>query len=343
MLRKHKKMNMNSDHYISLIYKELKGIISPEETKDLRAWEKQSSENQITVEEIRQVWIESENYELPFELDHDTDFAKMKSTISIDHSPVKVVNMSPRRLWLQAVAAAVIVLLGATFLFRNSFQNEMEWKIVEANSEIKELQLADGSKVWLNAGSTLSYPVEFSATDRPIKLNGEAFFEISKDVNRPFQVTTDRTTVTVLGTEFNVRDIADEKTFEVAVQEGKVQVQKNKSIQKVILVKNEKAIFNEKNDSLEKVNDKNLNAISWKRKSLKFQNTTLEYALSTLEDQFKIRVSLKNKSLEKCSVSARYKTTTPIFEILKDLTSNQNIEVKKVSETEYDLIGGTCE
>ena len=102
---------MNSDYYISLIYKELKGIISPEETKDLRTWEMQSTENQSIAEEIKQVWIESEQYELPFELDHEADFAKMKSTIPVSNSPAKVVPMRPRRLWLQGIAAAVIVLL----------------------------------------------------------------------------------------------------------------------------------------------------------------------------------------------------------------------------------------
>ncbi|MFK8008512.1 MAG: DUF4974 domain-containing protein [Saprospiraceae bacterium] len=75
---------------------------------------------------------------------------------------------------------------------------------------------------------------------------------------------------------------------------------------------------------------------------MKFQNTTLEYALSTLENQFNININLENKSLKKCSISGRYKTTTPIFELLKDLTSNQRIQVKKLSETEYQLIGGTC-
>lgn len=333
---------MNSDYHISLIYKELKGIISPEEEKDLRVWEMQSSENQITAEEIRKIWLESEQYELPFELDHDADFAKMKSTISTSNSPAKMVKMRPRRLWLKGIAAAVIVLLGATFLFQNNFLNEEEWEVVEANSEIQKLQLADGSKVWLNAGSTLSYPAKFSKNKRPIKLVGEAFFEVNKDPNRPFEVTTNQTTVTVLGTEFNVRDIAEEKTFEVAVQEGKVRVQKNESSQKVILVKNEKAVYDEQNDSLKKVVDKNLNALAWKRKSLRFQNTTLENALSTLESQFNIKIELQNKDLANCLLSARYKTTTPVFDILKDLTSGQKIEVKKFSETEYQLNGGRC-
>lgn len=335
---------MNSDHYISLIYKELKGIISPEEAKDLRAWEKQSSENQITAEEIRQIWNESENYELPFELDHEADFVKMKSTIPADHSTSKVVTMRPRRLWLRAVAAAVLIFLGATFLFQNYFQNDPEWKIVEANSEVKELQLADGSKVWLNAGSTLSYPAEFSATERPIKLNGEAFFEVSKDANRPFQVTTNRTTITVLGTEFNVRDITDEKTFEVAVQEGKVQVQKNESSQKVILVKNEKTVYDHKNDSLEKVNDKNLNTLAWKRKSLKFRDNTLEEVISAITrlTSDSLFISLENEQLKKCRISGRYSTDTDIMVLLKDITSIHNMDVEQIDHRGWKISGDSC-
>lgn len=334
---------MNSDHYISLIYKELKGIISLEEEKNLQKWEKQSSKNQLTAEEIRQIWIESEQYKLPFELDHDADFAKMKSTIATPNTPSKVVTMRPRRLWLRAVAAAVIVLLGATFLFQNYFQNHAEWKVVEASSEIQELQLADGSKVWLNAGSTLSYPAEFSVTERPIKLTGEAFFKVSKDANRPFQVTTDRTTVTVLGTEFNVRDIADEKYFEVAVQEGKVRVQKNGSSQKVILIKNEKAFYDENNHTLKKVNDENLNSLAWKRQRLKFNDTTLKNALKTITKQYNITIDLKNKSLEKCLISGGYSIKTNALSLLEQVTSNQKIKVKKLTETEYELIGGVCE
>ena len=82
---------MNSDHYISLIYKELKGIILPDEAQSLREWESQSTDNQSIAEEIRQFWIETEDYELPFELDHDVDFAKVKSTIAESNIPSKVV------------------------------------------------------------------------------------------------------------------------------------------------------------------------------------------------------------------------------------------------------------
>ncbi|MFK7774910.1 MAG: FecR family protein [Saprospiraceae bacterium] len=336
---------MNSDYYISLIYKELKGVISPEETKDLRAWEKQSSENQLTSEEVRQVWIESEHYELPFKLDHDVDFNKMKSTITTSPTPAKVVPMRPRILWLQAIAAAVIVLLGATFLFQNYFENDAEWVVVKESNEVQEIQLADGSKAWLNAGSTLSYPAEFPATERPIKLNGEAFFEVSKDANRPFQVTTNRTTVTVLGTEFNVRDMAEEKTFEVAVQEGKVQVQKNESTQKIILVRNEKAVYDEKNDSLEKVVDQNLNATAWKSKSLKFRDNTLDEVISAITRQASnsLYIRLENDKMKKCRISGRYSTDTDIMVLLKDITSIHNMQVKQIDHRGWKISGGSCD
>lgn len=335
---------MNSDHYISLIYKELKGLISPEEAKALQEWEAQSPDNQLIAEETRRVWIESEQYELPFDLDLDADFAKMKSSIDSSNNAGKVVTMQPRRLWLRSIAAAVVMLMGATFIFQNYFSADTpELVEVTATSDIEELQLADGSRVWLNKGSKLSYPTKFSATERPIQLEGEAFFEVSKDPNRPFTVTTDRTSVTVLGTEFNVRDIANEATFEVTVQEGKVAVQRNASEQKVILVKNEKAVYNVENDSLERKEDKNLNALSWKRKSIKFDDATLEEALSTLEKHFDINIEIQNEDILNCSVSGRYNTNAPIKNILEQLTVLQNVKVKPVSKTEYILTGGTCE
>lgn len=335
---------MNSDHYISLIYKELKGLISPEEAKALQEWEAQSTDNQLIAEETRRVWKESEQYELPFDLDLDADFAKMKSSIDSSDSAGKVVTMRPRRLWLRSIAAAAVILMGATFIFQNYFSTNSNSEIVEvtATSGIEELQLADGSKVWLNKGSKLSYPTKFSATERPIQLEGEAFFEVSKDPNRPFTVTTDRTSVTVLGTEFNVRDIANEETFEVAVQEGKVAVQRNASDQKVILVKNEKAVYDPENDLLERKDDKNLNALSWKRKSLKFDDAPLEEILSTLEKHFKVNIELQNKDLLKCSLSGYYKTKDPVKNILEQVADHTNFKVKPVSKTEYILTGGTC-
>ena len=334
---------MNTDHYISLIYKELKGIISLEEVKQLSSWELQSSKNQKIATEIRQVWLETEQYEIPFDLDHDSDFAKIKLTINIPEVASNVIPIqSRRRLWINAVAAAAIVLLSATFLFQNYFQDKEQWVEVESGSEIIEFKLPDGSNIWLNAGSKLSYPSKFSINERLVKLTGEAFFEVSKKEGKPFQVTTNRITVTVLGTQFNVRDIANEKTFEVAVQEGKVKVQKNESTQKVILEKNEKAIYDEGNHLLNKLNDKNLNQLSWKRKRLKFNNTALQTALNKIAVHYNINIKLENKSIKDCHISGSYSTKTEVLKLLQQVTTNQKIKIKKLNETEYKLTGGTC-
>ncbi|HFB99422.1 MAG TPA: DUF4974 domain-containing protein [Phaeodactylibacter sp.] len=334
---------MNTDHYILLIYKKLKGTILPEEAAALQKWEAASPENQAIAEETRQVWSKTEEYELPFELDYDADFAQVKSTIATSSPAAKVVPMQPRRRWLQVAAAAAIILLGSTFLFKNYFTSSQElvWKNIAASSEIQELQLADGSKVWLNAGSTLSFPTKFSTTDRPVKLNGEAFFEVSKDAQRPFQITTNRTTVTVLGTAFGVRDYAHETTTEVAVREGKVRVEKNNSTQKVILVANEKAIYNDQNKQLKKVADKNLNSLAWQRKNLKFEDTSLKNVFATIARQYDVKI-LMNKNIEKCTVSGFYKTETKVFDLLKSIASVHHLQVKKLKNKVFELQGKGC-
>ena len=89
--------------------------------------------------------------------------------------------------------------------------------------------------------------------------------------------------------------------------------------------------------------DKNLNALAWKRKRLKFNDTTLKTVLQIIAQQYNVNIDLKNKSLEKCPISGGYSIETNVSNLLEQVTSNQKIEVKKISETEYELVGGKCE
>jgi ferric-dicitrate binding protein FerR (iron transport regulator) len=84
--------------------------------------------------------------------------------------------------------------------------------------------LEDGSKVLLNAASTLNYPEHFSSAERRLQLQGEAFFEVAKDTHRPFTVVANGIATTALGTSFNIRAYEDEKTISIALATGKVQV-----------------------------------------------------------------------------------------------------------------------
>ena len=87
-----------------------------------------------------------------------------------------------------------------------------------------QINLPDGSKVWLNSASTLRFPALFSGNTREVELNGEAYFDVAKNPNKPFKVITKDQIVEVLGTQFNINSYSDEETFKTTLIEGSVKI-----------------------------------------------------------------------------------------------------------------------
>ncbi len=110
-------------------------------------------------------------------------------------------------------------------------------------SKVINMTLADGSKVWLNAGSSVTYPVAFIGNERQVKITGEAYFEVAHDANKPFKVGKGDMEVTVLGTHFNVNAYDDETDIKVTLLEGSVKVN-NASRSSVVIKPGQQAIVN---------------------------------------------------------------------------------------------------
>jgi len=128
-----------------------------------------------------------------------------------------------------ATAASVAIIITVTVFFKQSSkQNEVAAPVAglekKQNSKGTKstIQLADGSKVWLNADSKIQYPTAFEGNTREVYLNGEAFFEVAKNPKKPFIIHLANGTVKVLGTSFNIRAYDNEKTVETSVATGKV-------------------------------------------------------------------------------------------------------------------------
>jgi transmembrane sensor len=96
-------------------------------------------------------------------------------------------------------------------------------------SKVIDMQLSDGSRVWLNAGSSVTYPVAFTGNERKVNITGEVYFEVVHDAMMPFKVTKGNMEVTVLGTFFNVNAYEDEAAIKVTLLEGEVNVKRYKS------------------------------------------------------------------------------------------------------------------
>ena len=140
--------------------------------------------------------------------------------------------------------------------------------------------LTDGTKVFLNAGSEIYYPVAFSGDQREVGLKGEAYFEVAKDECRPFFVQAGDVRIRVLGTSFNVTSYPERERIETTLEQGRIQITNGK--EQINVVPGKQVVYNKKNNRFEvKVVDTKLYT-SWKDGYYKFDQMTLEEIMETL-------------------------------------------------------------
>jgi transmembrane sensor len=135
------------------------------------------------------------------------------------------------------------------------------------------VSLPDGSKVWLNAVSSLKYPTVFKNDQRIVELNGEAYFEVSKDASRPFVVVSGGTNVQVLGTHFNINAYTDEPQIKVTLTEGKVRVN-----EATVLKPNQQAVI-EKSGQVKTIEADLETDLAWKQQLFIFKATPLDIVM----------------------------------------------------------------
>ena len=141
---------------------------------------------------------------------------------------------------------------------------------VPAGGQVRVLTLPDGTKVWLNAASSLKYPVVFGGAKRKVELTGEGYFEVAKDPMYPFEVSAGGSTVQVLGTHFNVNAYTDEPAVKVVLAEGAIRLNNS-----VVLKPGEQGMI-AKNGNLEKDKADLVMALAWKNGQFVFRQTPID-------------------------------------------------------------------
>lgn len=153
-----------------------------------------------------------------------------------------------------------------------------------------QLVLADGTKVWLNAASSLRFPTAFVGKERKVELTGEGYFEVTHDAAKPFIVTKGQTEVTVLGTHFNINAYEDEPSLKVTLAEGRVMVEKGSRSQ--LLLPGQQAIVSDQNASIDINKDIDVDhAISWKNGLFDFDDDPLPVVMRQLARWYDADVS----------------------------------------------------
>ena len=228
---------MNAEFYnISddLLVKYLLGEASAGERKEVEQWIDANPDHQRYYEQFKFIWDESQELASKSSVNENDAWKRFQQRISREEGDLVMTVVEPARTkWYDTrIAAAVIMLVGVAALlffilvpFRSGKQI-----VLAAKTQSKAETLPDGSVVTLNKNSTISYADAFRGKERSVKLNGEAFFQVKADKAKPFIVTINDVTITVLGTSFNVKSV-NGKT-EVVVESGLVKVEyATKSVQ----------------------------------------------------------------------------------------------------------------
>ena len=157
-----------------------------------------------------------------------------------------------------------------------------------------QLELPDGSQVWLNATSSIHFPTSFTGTERRIEITGEAYFEIAKNPNMPFIVTVSNSEVQVLGTHFNINAYNDEDNVKTTLLEGSVRFVNDGSIN--ILKPGQQAQLT-KEGTTKVVSDVNVdNVVAWKNGMFDFENAGIETVMRQLSRWYDVEIEYKGKT-----------------------------------------------
>ena len=188
--------------------------------------------------------------------------------------------------------------------------------------------LADGTKVYLGAMSSIRFPVQFDGEKRRVEVFGEAYFDVTWDPEHPFVVTVDGMEVEVLGTSFNVRSYADEQNMEVTLVLGKVKVVKEGH--SCVLVPNEQAVWNKRTDELSFMPVDIEPFVAWKSGKLNIRNQRLEDILLRLCKWYDIQVFFVNEEAKDVRFYANMDRYGDLNELLKkfELTEQVRFEIE---------------
>ncbi len=280
-----------------ILIKILTGTASPIEKIAFDKWLKESENNPEFFQKAKTVW---ETYgQLYDDMEFDEMFAMEKIKKKINERKPVLRKYSLRPLFM--AAASVILILGTSMFLYIHYQIDTK-KLITYQTEnyVKEIELSDGSNIWLNRHSKLTAPETFSKKNRKVTLEGEAFFKVKRDISRPFKVKAGETTTKVLGTSFIINYDKESENVDIIVHTGKVAFYKTRKFwRQELLLPTFKGEYKSESQRITKSKNTNPNFNSWKTGTLSFNDVPLKQVCMDLSKHFdkKIITTLENTDI----------------------------------------------
>lgn len=315
----------------------LNGFSDASGIEEIENWRKVSDENDYEFRKIEKLYsltdLGTDLYAPNIDKAWDTLNSKLfEESTQVNKKEGKEVKMGFSIFY--RVAAVLAIVLGLSYVYFDNQPEEM-LSLMTSSGQTEMVVLADGSEVWVNENSTLSYPKDFDGEMRRVTLDGEAFFDVAKNKEKPFVIRANDASIMVLGTSFNVSTKDDYAT--VNVVSGKVALTENGGNHKVILVKGETGVYNQ--GELTEFETTNVNNMAWRTGKLVFKASKLVNVVTVLEQHYNTKVVLEG-NIENCLVTSEFEKVE-LQEVLDVLSSIANLQYEKKNGTIY-LTGPGC-
>ncbi|MCC5908206.1 MAG: FecR domain-containing protein [Balneolaceae bacterium] len=308
-------MNLDKKQWL-LIQRYVTGNIGPIEKRDLENWMAESLENRRLVLEVKEIWNQAPPEEFEVDVQHAWEQFRYRNQKNTRHKApiIGYVRKKPGVGVYLFRAAAVLLVALFSGLFVYHQMNQAEQREAEQASIFNVLQeletdkgekarvtFSDGTRVTLNSASSVQFPQEFRGDTREVFLEGEAYFEVAHNPDKPFIVHSQDAEIEVLGTEFNVRGWNEDPNVEVVVRGGKVSVQSTilqpDERTPVILTEGLKTELERGQNPMEPVRVDPVRHLLWTSGGMYFDNEPLHRVVQDLERRFNVNVTVEDQSL----------------------------------------------
>lgn len=282
------------------------GQVTEEERLLVEAWMNESEENRRIAKQVHALYLATDTIHVMKKVDTEKALSRVKSRMT---GKKKTMWWE----WAQRAAAVLFIPLLVALLVQHWGGEERELaQMMEVKTNpgmTTSLTLSDGTVVFLNSESRLTYPSRFDGDVRNVTLQGEAYFEVAKNPEKRFVVSTShQAQIEVLGTHFNVEAYETEDRISATLVEGKIGfifTQDNVS-KKVLMDPGQKLVYDSKDSKVQLYATSGESEIAWKEGKIIFKNTPLEEGLRMLEKRYNVEFIVKNNRLKEDSFTGTF-------------------------------------
>ena len=343
-------MNKESGHIDEkLLLRYLLGETEQDEMQQVEEWLQLSEKNQKLLDNYEAVWAEAEKL-TPNPVAVDTSLAWAKMSDRVDKYEIekttdksKTISLNSRLAWISSSAAAIIIIIFGIYQLLKKPDIAVQNILLASVENVLHDTLPDGSQIALNTNSKITYPETFSENERRVKLEGEAFFNVEHNKEKPFIIEAGDAFIKVLGTSFNVKAYENSE-LEVIVTDGLVRLfivdSETMDTSAILLKAGQKGKISTKEKKPVYIAEQIPDALFWMNYTLIFNDTDLKKVFNLLENYYNVKIEVNNKQIYDCRLSTTFSNNS-IDDIIKVITATFEFEYTKENNT-FTINGDGC-